>query len=642
MKLKFLSTFIICSTLSITSISQVYYSEDFESVTAPALPTGITSVDSDGDGYEWGTMDASQQAPWTNNGTIAFSESYSNSAGALNPDNLLIVGPIDLSSASAAANLFLTWDAGATEATSTGWHEENYSVYVETSTTPGTALYSETLSAGQTLFNRSVDVLNFAGNSSVYLIFRHHNCTDEWRLGIDNISVKTIQPDNATLTQLSTPSFAVSGNIDITGEIKNNGANNITSLDVTWTDGSGLNVDNLTGLNIAPGGTYSFTHGTPLSVTGGNNYTVTVEVILSNDGDLSDNSLTSSISGLTFSPNKINVGEEKTGEWCGWCPRGAVAMAEMANSNPNDFIGIAVHNGDGMTVSAYDANIGNYISGGYPGGGVDRVLNGDPSDFLLMHNQRKSAIVPGEVYASGTYDANTITVNISAKFAATFSGDYRLAAVLIGDSILGSGQANYYSGGSAGTLIMPNSGSMPGLNFSTSGQTVSPFYHDHVAIALGNNDINGTSGSLPSSINANDSLTYSYSFNRVASWNMGKVHVVGMLINGVTGEILNAGKGNLTSTSVGINNLDFQEVNLNVYPNPINEKAIISFNCVKQGRVSVDIINSIGQTLISNDLGLISGEQQILIDPSNMPSGIYFVKVTIDNKNYSKRINVVK
>ena len=217
-----------------------------------------------------------------------------------------------------------------------------------------------------------------------------------------------------------------------------------------------------------------------------------------------------------------------------------------------------------------------------------------------------------------------------------------MAAVLIGDSILGSGQSNFYSGGGAGTLIMPNSGSMPGLNFSTAGQTVSPFYHDHVAIALGNNDINGTSGSLPSSINANDSLSYSYSFNRISNWNMGKVHVVGMLINGATGEILNAGKGNLTSTAVGVNDFDFQQVNLNVYPNPVNERAMISFNCVKQSKVSVAIINSIGQTLISNDLGFINGEQQIIIDPSNIPSGIYFVKVTIDNKNYSKRINIVK
>ena len=146
-----------------------------------------------------------------------------------------------------------------------------------------------------------------------------------------------------------------------------------------------------------------------------------------------------------------------------------------------------------------------------------------------MHNQRKNAIVPGEVYASATYDANTIYANISAKFAATFTSNYRLAAVLIGDSIPGAGQANYYSGGGSGTLIMPNTGSMPGLNFSTAGSTVSPFYHDHVALALGNNQINGMPGSLPSSINANDSLTYSYNFNRSSSWDINKVHIVGML-----------------------------------------------------------------------------------------------------------------
>ena len=39
--------------------------------------------------------------------------------------------------------------AGATEATSTGWHEENYSVYVETSANPGTALYSRFLKEGR-------------------------------------------------------------------------------------------------------------------------------------------------------------------------------------------------------------------------------------------------------------------------------------------------------------------------------------------------------------------------------------------------------------------------------------------------------------------------------------------------------------
>ena len=336
-------------------------------------------------------------------------------------------------------------------------------------TSIGTALYTETLAAGQTLYSRSVDVASFAGNSSVYLIFRHHNCTDEWRLGIDNIAVKSISDYNASISDITIPQFVTSGALNITGEITNNGGNNITAMDITWSDGTNTNVDNLTGLSIAPGATYNFTHSASLTVASGSNYDIDITVDLVNDGDLSDNSTTASVSGLSFLPNKVTVGEEKTGEWCGWCPRGAVAMAEMANSNPNDFIGIAVHNGDAMAVSAYDANIGNYIPGGYPGGGVDRVLDGDPSNFLSMHNQRKNTIVPGEVYAEGTYDANTVYANISAKFAATFSGDYRLAAVLIADSVQGAGQANYYSGGQSGSMAMPNSGSMPGLNFATAG-----------------------------------------------------------------------------------------------------------------------------------------------------------------------------
>ena len=106
----------------------------------------------------------------------------------------------------------------------------------------------------------------------------------------------------------------------------------------------------------------------------------------------------------------------------------------MALSTPTNFIGIAVHNGDGMTVSAYDGNIGTYISGGYPGGGVDRVASGNPASFLSMYNARKNHIAPASVSASGIYDANTITVDITADFVGSLSGDYRLAAVLIEDS----------------------------------------------------------------------------------------------------------------------------------------------------------------------------------------------------------------
>jgi len=184
---------------------------------------------------------------------------------------------------------------------------------------------------------------------------------------------------------------------------------------------------------------------------------------------------------------------------------------------------------------------------------------------------------------------------------------------------------------------------MPGLNFSTAGSTVSPFYHDHVALALGNNQINGMPGSLPSSINADDSLTYSYNFNRSSSWDISKVHIVGMLIDPNTGEILNAGKGNLVDAATVSINDDFNNnINLNIYPNPINQNAFVSFNSPKAEKVSVEVINSIGQVVFTENLGVVNGQQHVLLDASNLQSGIYFVKINMDNKNFTKKINIIK
>jgi hypothetical protein len=635
MNSKLLSLLFILSVLSINVFSQTYFSEDFSSGDLGQF----NATDSDGDGDNWQAIDF---ATGNGEGFVASSASWTSTAGALNPDNWLISPSIDLSAAT--GNIQLDWKVMAQDQ---AWVSENYSVYVATANglsdfTSSSTSFTEILTTSNGYMNRTLDVSSFAG-SSVYLGFRHHNCSDWFRMNLDDITVKTISADNASISDITIPQFVTSGTVNITGEITNNGGNNITAMDITWTDGTNTNIDNLTGLNIASGATYNFNHSASLTVAGGNNYDIDITVDLANDGDLSDNSTTASVSGLSFLPNKVTVGEEKTGEWCGWCPRGAVAMADMASSNPNDFIGIAIHNGDAMAVSAYDNNIGNYIPGGYPGGGVDRVLDGDPSNFLSMHNQRKNAIVPGEVYAEGTYDANTVYANISAKFAASFSGDYRLAAVLIADSIQGAGQANYYSGGQSGNMAMPNSGSMPGLNFATAGQTVSPFYHDHVAMALGDNEINGKSGSLPSSINANDSLYYTYTFNRSSNWNLDNFHIVGMLIDGSTGEILNAGKGNVSfGGGVGISDLQTEKVNLNVFPNPVNHKAFITFNCPKSENVSIDIVNSIGQVLKTEKLGFINGEQKLSIDASDLSSGIYFVKLNIDNNFFTKRINIIK
>jgi hypothetical protein len=294
-----------------------------------------------------------------------------------------------------------------------------------------------------------------------------------------------------------------------------------------------------------------------------------------------------------------------------------------------------------MVVQAYDANIGNYVPGGYPGSGIDRVLDGDPNAMSLtnMMNQRKAGYVPvGGVTPTATYDANNVIVDVSADFVANVSGDYRIAVVLLGDSILGAGQANYYDGGGSGAMAMPNYGSMPNLDFATAGATVSPFYHDHVAVALGDNEINGTSGSVPSTVNAGDNVNYTYTFSRNSSWNLNNMHAVAMIVNGTTGEILNAGKSAIVSGSVGISNpTGFQTL---LYPNPSEGNASLIVHLNSASKIDISVINILGEEVYRKQSGVLSSGGHVnQIDLSNNSNGIYFVRVNANET--SKTIKLV-
>ena len=190
---------------------------------------------------------------------------------------------------------------------------------------------------------------------------------------------------------------------------------------------------------------------------------------------------------------------------------------------------------------------------------------------------------------------------------------------------------------------MPNGGSMPNYDFAAGPQTVNPYYHDHVAVALGGNEINGVSGSLPGSVTDGDSETHTYTFPRNSTYNMGKMHVVGMLVNGATGEILNAGKGNLTSTAVGINDLVSSSFSINAYPNPTNGISNVLVDLEEAGTIGITVVNILGETVYNFQSEKFSaGNYSTSIDLSNQPNGIYLAYVSVNGKQKSVRINLAK
>ncbi|RFC55938.1 Omp28-related outer membrane protein [Brumimicrobium aurantiacum] len=81
---------------------------------------------------------------------------------------------------------------------------------------------------------------------------------------------------------------------------------------------------------------------------------------------------------------------------------------------------------------------------------------------------------------------------------------------------------------------------------------------------------------------------------------------------------------------------------MKVYPNPTSNVVNVEFELTNTNDVSVSILNTVGQTVTSNNLGNVSGVQSTQLDVSSLESGMYIVKVQTANGEQTKRISVIK
>lgn len=231
------------------------------------------------------------------------------------------------------------------------------------------------------------------------------------------------------------------------------------------------------------------------------------------------------------------VVEEHTGAWCGWCVRGIVALKEMKERYGDDFIGIGIHNKDQYAVTAYDNFIGGYMNG-YPNSIINRSGSEvDPSySNLAGRYQSMDAQADADIAVEATYDTEG-KINFTAHSRFAFSetnADYRVAFVVL-ENQLPIKQQNYYSGGSSVMGGFENLGSVAEVNIDDVARGIYP-------------TPSGDKGSVPASVTKGEVYDYSYSVKPTFS-NGKNVEVVALLLNGKTGEIMNAIK---TANIVGL------------------------------------------------------------------------------------------
>lgn len=619
--------FFVALCYALVSNGQVYLTEDFSSGTMP--PTG------------WSLDGAAAQ--WSNSG--------SNNAGGTAPEakftyvnqnttSRLISPVVDMtgiSSATLSFKYYYDWYANGPTigvakrfGTSGAWN-------VVWETTPTGNQGPKTQIVELTGIGQSDFQFCFYISGNLYNV-------DYWF--IDNVKLFTPLALDAAMASIVVPKYVEDGaSFDLTGKISNEGSTPLTSFDVVYTlDNGAPQTMAVTGVNIPLGGDHAFTHNVPVVLSGLGSHLVKAWVANPNNGtDLNNanDTLSAYSSAVTFVPEKKVLAEEATGTWCGWCIRGICFMDYMAETYPETWIGVAVHNGDPMVVSYYDNAMAQIIPGfaGYPSVTSDRTEgDSDPSDLEAGYNRRMAAISPASIrivnYAWNP-DTREVAFDLESEFVADVMNELRFGVIIAEDSLYGTSaqwnQANYYNGG--------GNGPMCGYESKPNPVPAAQMHYDHVAREILDSPF-GTPNSLPATITAGSVINYHYTYTLPDTWNYEKLHIIGFLVDMSNGEILNA--DNKISSYVGINNLNFEK-GVAVYPNPSKDYTNVAFTLDQPMNAKVDVCDMFGAVVYSDaPRQFAAGQNQIRISNQSLGNGMYVVKLTVGNQVISRKVSVVK
>lgn len=468
-------------------------------------------------------------------------------------------------------------------------------------------------------------------------------------MGIDDVLIKTVPALDATVTSVKVNAFVASGQNTISATVRNVGSTSIQTLVANYTINGGSPVSQtFTGLNLQSGNSAQFTFTTQANLSVGNSMicVTTGNVDGGPDGNLSNNQLCKTVSALSYLPVKKTLLEAHVGAWNQFTPDVYPALQTIKNVLPS-VIQFCWHNSDAMTLPAQDS-LATDFSLSYPEGTVDRVLF--PSETRLAINrgifeakcsERNAEIVPVAVSViAQTYDSITraLTVTVKANFVGPMSGDIRMNAFVIEDSVSGTGsgydQVNYYN-------------TTSGHSYYGAGNPITGFQHRHVVrAALGG--AWGITGTIPTTVNVGDDFTHTFSYTVPVGVNLDRISLVGLvqLYNSDPNQrpVLNAESVLFTKAgfNVGIKDEGFTVTRL--YPNPVHDRMLIEFELQNEANVSVCVFDITGRKIATlTDGGMNSGRHTIswnttLSNGDAAAPGQYLVVLNADGKTSTNKI----
>ncbi len=282
----------------------------------------------------------------------------------------------------------------------------------------------------------------------------------------------------------------------------------------------------------------------PVEESGTYPFELTVDKV---NGSANDVSAThrGEITEMPFTPVNRPLVEEYTGLWCGYCPRGYVAMEEMSHRYGDRFIGMVYHDNDPMNaVDSYPSDFG-----GFPSVMFNRnipVADLTPENAAARWEEISGAYTLADISVDARLDdadSNRLLVSSTSRFVKDFTGGrMKITYALVADGLSDPawGQSNNYSGaegleGELWDLFTKAGNPVFGLTFN-----------DVVALY---SDYNGIGDSLPDDIKADTDMHHSLSIDTSEAFHgnvaqvlgqTGRLRIVAMIVDTATGAVVNA------------------------------------------------------------------------------------------------------
>ena len=601
----------------------VIYSENFDN----GIPSTWTQTTNATDGGFLGgnsTSLSSQYFSFTNPGSN-FVATNDDGCNCDKSNEYLITDVIDLSGYSVMHATFKTFYYGATYQGATEVAEFLYS-------TNGGATWTSigTLDPAGDWETQWIDVTAACGNANVQFAFNYQD-GGGWLygLGIDDFAVFAPYNFDVAMESLNMPTTLGLNNAPFTfeGTLRNYGGATITSATINYSVNGGTPVtESLSGLSIAPYDTYTWTHTTAWNPSTTGTYSVDFYALPINgtfDQNTSNDNLNVSLEVLTATADRVVLAEEFTSSTCGPCASFNPGYKQLLDAN-------SANTETGRVTSVkYQMN--------WPSPGNDPAYNQEAADRRVAYG---ISGVPDVVYSGSnipTSQANIDIVkdvpslaNLSAEWSAT--GNYiQCDATVNALADLGSNVV----------LHMAMIEKQINHSIQTNGETV--FYH------VFRKFMDGSNGHSMSNMTAGN--TYTHYANSTISVNAApaqgsfdfwigtsNMDVIVWLQNTTTGEVLQSAYGKYTTS--GINEMDDVARFIAVYPNPSNEVAGIELDLIDRSDVTLNLVNSLGQTVYTSSKSLDAGIQKIEVPTATLSAGLYFINVNVDGISKTLRLNV--